>query len=68
MKKIVATLMLLMLFAIPAVPATDDGRFDSKKWALCHNEDGKFIEGPDCDPNSCGCLWHEIETFFKELF
>lgn len=66
MKKLLALLMLISVFAVAPAPA---GVFDSKRTAICHDDDGKWNpQSKDCDPYSCGCLFHMIEDYIVSWF
>jgi hypothetical protein len=72
MKKIIATAVLLMFVSIAFAGKAgypDNVINSDKRYALCHDERGKFNpQSKDCDPNSCGCLFHQIEEFLLEIF
>ena len=69
MRKLVATLVLLTFVSISALPIHADGVIGNPKmYEQCHDKEGKFIEGPGCDPNNCGCLFHDLAEFIKRLF
>ncbi|MGQ0540302.1 MAG: hypothetical protein ACT4O9_00460 [Blastocatellia bacterium] len=68
MRKKIASLMLLLTFTIASVGVVSASIYNEKRYSQCHDADGKFIESKDCDPTSCGCLFHEIEEFIKGLF
>ena len=71
MKKAVATIMLLMCVSVPFAGKTGDtsGAIDNPKAAVCHDKNGKWSpEDKSCDPNACGCLFHQIEEFLVGIF
>lgn len=70
MKKLIATLMLLMCFSVTFAGKTGnlDNAINNPK-NPCHDVDGKWNpQNKDCDPYSCGCLFHQIEDFIKDIF
>lgn len=68
MRKRIASLMLLLTFTIASVGVVSASIFNQKRYEMCHDANGKLIDSKDCDPNSCGCLFHEIEEFLKGVF
>lgn len=66
MKKLLATVFLLLSVSIvyagaprEAVPST----------MVCHDKKGNWApQDKNCDPNSCGCLFHQIWDFVTEAF
>ncbi len=70
MKKLFATFLLLV--CVSAVFAGKTGGSESvianPKAPVCHDKDGRFIDSKECDPTSCGCLFHQIEEFLIGLF
>jgi hypothetical protein len=71
MKKFLATLMLLMCvsMALAGTVGGSDGVIDNPNSPVCHDKNGRWSpQSKDCDPASCGCLFHEIEEFIKGLF
>jgi hypothetical protein len=72
MKKLIATMMLLMMVSVAFAGKTaePDGAIGNPKtYELCHDSLGKWNpQSKSCDPNACGCLFHEIEDFFKGIF
>lgn len=73
MKKMLATLMLLMCVSVAFAGKTGgdstSGAIDGGGKNLCHDNKGKWNpQSKDCDPDSCGCLFHEIEEFIAGLF
>lgn len=70
MKKLIATMLLLLCVTIGfAGRAGDSAILNPKSYALCHDDYGKWdAKDKSCDPESCGCLYHQIEEFFVELF
>jgi hypothetical protein len=70
MKKLLATLMLVTcVFVFAGQAGTTDGAIYNPTSARCHDAEGKFVPGPNCDPNSCGCFFHEVyEYIVKSLF
>lgn len=69
MKKLLATFILMMcVFVFAGQAGTPDGGIYDPTGNRCHDSKGKFIPGPNCDPESCGCLFHEIAEYIKGLF
>jgi len=69
MRKLSRTLALLMLLAVGVVGVAHAGIFDPKRHSMCYTEDGKYEpQSKDCDPNSCGCLLHEIGEYILTIF
>lgn len=67
MKKFFAiSLLMLSMIALP-VATTNAGIYDPNS-NKCHDKNGTFVPGPNCDPERCQCLFHEIEEFIKGLF
>ncbi|HLM00326.1 MAG TPA: hypothetical protein VK400_04665 [Pyrinomonadaceae bacterium] len=66
MKKLLATFMLMACVLVFA--GTTAASIYDPGTNRCHDADGKFVAGPNCDPNSCGCLFHEIFDYIKEMF
>ena len=70
MKKLFATFLLLMCFsmAFAGKAGTSDNVVFNPK-SQCHDSEGKWDpQNKNCDPNSCGCLFHQIEDFLKGMF
>lgn len=70
MKKLIATSLLLLSVTIGfAGRAGDSAVNNPKTQVLCHDADGKWDpQDKRCDPNSCGCLFHQIEEFIVGIF
>ncbi|QQS39958.1 MAG: hypothetical protein IPM63_11325 [Acidobacteriota bacterium] len=72
MKKLFATLLLLVFVSVgfPATSGKSAGAvYNPKEAPICHDAAGKWNpQNKNCDPNSCGCLFHQIEEFLKGLF
>ncbi|MBS1797651.1 MAG: hypothetical protein JSS81_27765 [Acidobacteria bacterium] len=72
MKKLFATFLLLMCVTVAFAGKVDDSAGlinNQKQYSLCHDETGKWNpQDKNCDPNSCGCLFHQIEHFIIDLF
>lgn len=69
MKRKIASLMLLILVTTGSVAVSHSAIYDEKRYNACHDKEGRFDpQSKDCDVNSCGCFFHEIEEFFKDLF
>lgn len=60
--------MLLFTFTITTAGIATAAVYNEKRYSQCHDENGKFIEGKNCDRNACGCLFHQIEEFVKGVF
>ena len=72
MKKLFATLMLLMCVSLAFAGKSGDvnGAIDGGgKQSVCHDKNGNWSpQDKNCDLSSCGCLFHEIEHFILDLF
>lgn len=71
MKKLLATLMLLLFVSTVFAGKVGDSAIENpnKQYGLCHNEAGKWNpQSKSCDPNACGCLFHQIEDFILGIF
>lgn len=71
MKKTMAAMMLALLFTVSLVGvavAADGAIHNPKNDQACLDKNGKWIDSKDCDPTSCGCLFHEIGEYIKGLF
>jgi hypothetical protein len=69
MKKIVATLALLMFVTAGFALVAHGAIYNEKTHRMCYDENGRFNPSDkNCDPNSCGCFFHQIEEFLKGLF
>ncbi len=71
MKKLFATLMLLMCVSVAFAGKAGDsaGAVNNPNAPVCHDKSGKWDpQDKNCDPYGCGCLFHEIEEFFVDLF
>lgn len=69
MKKLLATFMLMTcVFVFAGQAGTTNETLANPGTNRCHDAEGKFVPGPNCEPNSCGCLFHEIFEFIKEMF
>jgi hypothetical protein len=72
MKKLLATFMLLMFVSVAfAGPAGGDSAIENPKTRAiqCHDKNGNWSpQDKNCDPTSCGCLFHQIEEFIVGLF
>ncbi|MBX3291661.1 MAG: hypothetical protein KF881_02080 [Acidobacteria bacterium] len=68
-RKRLRVLLLLMIVSVGAVGIVQAAINDPKRHAMCYDKDGKYDpQVRDCDPNSCGCLFHQLEEFIKGLF
>lgn len=74
MKKLFATILLLMCVSFAFAGKVGDGDTDgaiynTKRYELCHDANGKWSpQDKSCDPDSCGCLFHMIEEFIAGWF
>lgn len=71
MKKLVATLMLLVCvsFAFAGKAGESENAVEGPNAPVCHDKKGNWNpQSKNCDPNSCGCLFHQIEEFIVGLF
>ena len=68
MKKLFAASLLLMcLFA--GFAGNTAGAVENPNAPVCHDKSGKWDpQDKSCDPYDCGCLFHQIEEFFVDLF
>lgn len=60
--------MLLLAMTATFVGVAAAVVHNPKNDARCIDKDGRFIESKDCDPTTCGCLFHQIEEYIKGLF
>ncbi len=58
----------LLLFSIMALPASTNAGIYDPNSGRCHDAKGKFVPGPNCDPDRCQCLFHEIGDYIKSFF
>lgn len=69
MKRFVRTFVLMMIVMVGVAGVVHAGVFDPKRHSICYNEEGKYDpQSKDCDPHSCGCLFHEIGRFVIGIF
>jgi hypothetical protein len=69
MKKIARIVALVMFVSVGVVGVVHASIFDEKRHSSCFTADGKFEpQRKDCDINSCGCFFHQIEELFKSIF
>jgi len=69
MKKLLATFVLVIcVFVFAGQAGTTDNSIYDPGTNRCHDSKGRFIPGENCDPNSCGCLFHEVYDYIKSLF
>lgn len=69
MKKTFATLMLLLCLFVGFAGDSTGAVNNPKNDIVCHDSAGKWDpQDKRCDPYSCGCLFHQIEEFFVDLF
>lgn len=71
MKKLLATLMLLMFVSVAFAGKTGSSEdiIYNPNAPVCHDKAGKWDpQDKNCDPASCGCLFHQIEEFIVDLF
>ncbi len=71
MRKMIAKLLLVLIVTISLggiVAAADNAVHNEKYQSVCVDSNGKAIQSKDCDPANCGCLFHEIGRFIKEMF
>lgn len=71
MRKIIAAMMLALFVTVSLVGAaiaSDGAIHNPKSHERCFDSKGTPIDSKDCDPNSCGCLFHEIGEFITGLF
>ena len=68
MKKIARVVALVMFVSVGVVGVVHASVFDEKRHSTCYTPDGKFEpQRKDCDVNSCRCLFHQVEEFFKSI-
>ncbi len=60
--------MLLLVMTVTFVTAVGAAINNPKVYGQCHDAQGKLIVSKDCDPNNCGCLFHEIGEFIMGFF
>lgn len=61
--------MLLICISVAFASSTGAAIQNPKIQAQCHDANGKWDpQDKNCDPTSCGCLFHQIEDFIKGLF
>ena len=71
MKKLIATLMLLMCFSVTFAgkTGTTESAIPTHKKNVCYDEAGKWNPtDKTCNRNACDCLWHEIKDFAISIF
>jgi len=71
MKKLLATFMLLMFVSVAFAGKAGDSAdvINNPNAPVCHDKSGKWNpQDKNCDPESCGCLFHQIEEFIVGLF
>ena len=71
MKKLFATLLLLACVSVAFAGKTggSDSIVRNPNGPVCHDESGKWNpENKNCDQNSCGCFFHQIEEYLTKLF
>jgi hypothetical protein len=68
MKNKLASLMLVFVMTATLATAAGAAIYNPKTSGQCHDANGKFIPSKECDPDACGCLFHEIEEFIKGFF
>ena len=69
MKKLLATLLLLMCVSLAFAGKAGDSAVENPNAPVCHDKNGKWDpQSKSCEPGNCGCLFHQIEEFFAELF
>ncbi len=73
MKKLLATLVMLAAVSVVFAGKAEapQGAIDNPKsqYAQCHDSDGKWApQNKNCDPNACGCLFHQLEEWFISIF
>jgi len=67
MKKLATKVTLFFCLAFGLAGIVNAGIYNPQT-NRCHDSQGKFVAGPNCDPFACGCLFHEIEDFIIKLF
>ncbi len=71
MRKTIAAMMLALFVTVSFIGvavASDGAIHNPKNHERCIDSEGKPIDSKDCDPNACGCLFHEIGEFIEGLF
>lgn len=69
MKKKLASLMLLLFVTVGTVGVAHSAINGGKSSSVCHDRTGKWNpQSKDCNPDSCGCIFHQIEEFLKGIF
>ena len=69
MKRTARILALVMLLSVGAASVVHAGVFDPKRYSICYNDKGQFDpQDKSCDPDSCGCIFHEIGEFILDIF
>lgn len=60
---------LVMFVSVSVAGVAHASIYDEKRHLSCYTADGKFEPlRKDCDINSCGCFFHQIEELFKSIF
>jgi hypothetical protein len=67
MRRFFATAMLIGIVFVFAGQA-GTGAIYTPQSNRCHDKDGYFVPGPNCDIANCGCLFHEVYEFIKGMF
>lgn len=74
MKKLFATILLLMCFSFAFAGKSGSSNDVVASKSRCVDSNGKvnpkITKNTNCNrpPTSCGCLFHEIEEFIKNIF
>ena len=74
MKRIVATVMLVMVITLGftgSIGAKNSVVTNPKAHAACVDSEGKWIESKECGPQdnpACGCLFHQIVDYIGDFF
>ena len=67
MRKKIALVLMVLAMSLTLAAGVSAAVYNPK--SSCHDENGKWApRDKNCDINSCGCLYHEIERFVKEMF
>ena len=69
MRKKLATLLLFVLVTVGSAGVAHSAIAGNKNAPVCHDRFGKWDpQSKNCDPHSCGCLFHQIEELIRGFF
>ena len=68
-RKLSSLVLIAAVFTVltgSAFAAIHNEKYESR--CLANPDHERVRDNPDCEPGACGCLFHRIEEYLKDLF